>query len=207
MNSSSYPAGELGSLREILHCACRAVGGHVRAVVLAARSRAGGHGRAGAILALALTATGCAARQPPLPVPPRAAIVLSPADTATVVPPATEPIAGATQVLDGMVALAVTEGEATYYADLFNGRPTASGVIFSNDAPYAAHRTWPFGTVVRVINERNGREVILTVVDRGPHGQARTIIDVSRSAAEDLDFVRQGRTPVRVEVLQWGQGG
>lgn len=104
--------------------------------------------------------------------------------------------------------LASASGEATYYADMFEGRRTASGVVFSNDAMYAAHRTYPFGTVVRVTNLANGRDVVLTVVDRGPHGTSararRTIIDVSRSAARQLDFVRAGRTPVRVDVLEWG---
>ncbi|HSJ07677.1 MAG TPA: septal ring lytic transglycosylase RlpA family protein, partial [Longimicrobiales bacterium] len=104
--------------------------------------------------------------------------------------------------------LAVATGEATYYADRFNGRRTASGVIFRNSEYFAAHRTWPFGTVVRVTRVSNGRSVIVTVVDRGPNGsrenQRRTIIDVSRRAAEELGFVSAGRTPVQVEVLHWG---
>jgi rare lipoprotein A len=104
--------------------------------------------------------------------------------------------------------LASDYGEATYYADRFHGRRTASGVVFSNDEFFAAHRTWPFGTVLRVTNTANGRHVLVLVVDRGPHGssdrQRRTIIDLSRRAAQELDFIRQGRAPVRVDVLQWG---
>ncbi|HSJ05939.1 MAG TPA: septal ring lytic transglycosylase RlpA family protein [Longimicrobiales bacterium] len=104
--------------------------------------------------------------------------------------------------------LASYSGEATYYADRFHGRRTASGVVFSNDEYFAAHRTLPFGTVVRVTNTANGRHVHVLVVDRGPHGesdrQRRTIIDLSRRAASELDFIRQGRAPVRVDVLQWG---
>ena len=102
-------------------------------------------------------------------------------------------------------------GEATYYADLFEGRRTASGIVFRQSEPYAAHRTLPFGTVVRVTNLRNGRSIDLRVVDRGPWGshanRARTIIDVSRSAAETLGFIHHGRTPVRVEVLHRGPQG
>lgn len=102
-------------------------------------------------------------------------------------------------------------GEATYYADLFEGRRTASGVVFRQSEPYAAHRTLPFGTVVRVTNLRNGRSIDLQVVDRGPWGshanRARTIIDVSRSAAETLGFIHHGRTPVRVEILHRGPEG
>lgn len=106
------------------------------------------------------------------------------------------------------IVLAEANGTATYYADKFDGRRTASGIVFWNSEPYAAHRDYPFGTVVRVTNTRNGRTVTLEVVDRGPNGAAaiarNTIIDVSRSAAEELGFVRAGRVPVRVEVLSWG---
>ncbi|HSJ30873.1 MAG TPA: septal ring lytic transglycosylase RlpA family protein [Longimicrobiales bacterium] len=102
------------------------------------------------------------------------------------------------------------EGEATYYASKFDGRPAASGVVFRNSEPYAAHRSYPFGTVVRVTNLVNDRSVIVRVIDRGPHGTSarakRTIIDVSQSAARELDFIRAGRIPVRVEVLEWGTG-
>lgn len=98
------------------------------------------------------------------------------------------------------------EGEATYYASRFDGRRTASGIVFRNSEPWAAHRRYPFGTVVRVTNLRNGRSVVLRVVDRGPFGNARRIIDVSQSAARELDFMAAGHVPVRVEVLEWGSG-
>lgn len=103
---------------------------------------------------------------------------------------------------------AVLTGEATYYADKFEGRRTASGIAFRQAEMYAAHRTLPFGTVVRVTNIRNGRSTVVRIVDRGPWGSAakrrNTIIDLSRSAAERLDYIRAGRTPVRVEVMLWG---
>jgi rare lipoprotein A len=107
-------------------------------------------------------------------------------------------------------ALSTASGEATYYANKFDGRRTASGIVFRNSKPYAAHRKYPFGTVLRVTNQANQRSIVVTVVDRGPHGTSararRTIIDLSRSAAEQLGFVSAGRTPVRVEVLEWGDG-
>ena len=107
-------------------------------------------------------------------------------------------------------ALSTASGEATYYADKFDGRRTASGIVFRNSQPYAAHRTYPFGTLLRVTNEANRRWVIVRVVDRGPHGTSararRTIIDLSRSVAERLGFVRAGRAPVLVEVIEWGDG-
>ena len=94
-------------------------------------------------------------------------------------------------------------GFATYYAGLLDGRTTASGTVFDNDALLAAHPSYPFGTLVRVTNLRNGRSVIVTIVDRGPVRSARAsgvIIDLSRAAAEALDFIDAGRTRVRLEI-------
>jgi len=103
-------------------------------------------------------------------------------------------------------ALDVEEGQATFYADKFEGRRTASGRTFRQGEMVAAHRAFPFGTRLRVTNTRNGNEVEVTVVDRGPFGQGsmRPVIDLSRTAAEQLDFIGAGRTPVRIEVLEWG---
>lgn len=101
-------------------------------------------------------------------------------------------------------------GEATYYADKFEGRETASGTIFRQDDMVAAHRGFPFGTLLRVTNTRNNRSVQVRVVDRGPWGARaaarNTIIDLSRKAARQLGYIRQGRTPVRIDVLEWGPG-
>lgn len=106
--------------------------------------------------------------------------------------------------------LETVQGEATFYADRFEGRRTASGIPFRQNQMVAAHRGYPFGTILRVTNLRNERSVNVRVVDRGPFGATakarRTIIDLSRRAAERLGYVRQGRTPVRVEVLEWGRG-
>lgn len=136
------------------------------------------HIRAAVVVLVTLTAFGCASRT----TPPR-----SPSGSGG--------------------ALHVREGLASYYADWFNGRTTASGTIFSNDDLVAAHPSYPFGSVVRVVNLRNQRSIALRVVDRGPAPAivARgVIIDVSRAAAERLGFINAGRTRVRVEVLRWG---
>jgi rare lipoprotein A len=79
---------------------------------------------------------------------------------------------------------------------------TASGIRFDQNAMVAAHPTLPFGTVVRVTNLENGRSVNVRIVDRGPTPSARqtgVIIDLSRAAAESLDFIETGRSRVRVE--------
>jgi rare lipoprotein A len=101
------------------------------------------------------------------------------------------------------------EGLASYYSDWFNGRTTASGTVFDNDDLIAAHPTYPFGSLVRVVNLRNQRSINLRIVDRGPAPAIRArgvIIDVSRAAARHLGFITAGRTRVRVEVLDWGGG-
>jgi rare lipoprotein A len=96
---------------------------------------------------------------------------------------------------------------ASFYGPGFEGKPTASGIPFDKTAMVAAHPTYPFGTVVRVTNLANKRQVLVRVVDRGPAMRPRTegvVIDVSSGAASRLDFVRQGRTRVRLEVIRWG---
>ena len=103
--------------------------------------------------------------------------------------------------------LEVRQGLASYYGPGFEGKRTASGLLFDKTAMVAAHPTYPFGTVVRVTNLANNRRVDVRVVDRGPAKGPRSqgvVIDVSSGAAADLDFVRQGRTKVRLEVLHWG---
>ena len=91
-------------------------------------------------------------------------------------------------------------GLASYYAPRYHGARTASGRIQNDNALTAAHRTLPFGSRVRVTNLRNGSSVVVTVIDRGPFVRGR-IIDVSRHAARELGFLREGTARVRVEVL------
>ena len=99
----------------------------------------------------------------------------------------------------------VQEGLASYYAKILDGKRTASGVLFDNDALVAAHPTYPFGTLVRVTNLRNSQSVTVRVIDRGPVRAVRAkgvIIDVSRAAADALGFLTAGRTRVRLEVVR-----
>ena len=92
------------------------------------------------------------------------------------------------------------EGLASYYHNRFHGRKAASGYVHDNDDFVAAHRTLPFGTFVRVTNLKNMKSVIVSIMDRGPRRKSR-IIDVSKSAAEVLDFIKAGVTRVRIEVV------
>lgn len=104
--------------------------------------------------------------------------------------------------------LEVREGLASYYGPGFHGKATASGVPFDMHAMVAAHPTYPFGTIVRVINLATGRAVRVRILDRGPARApqaAGVLIDLSYGAAEALGFIRDGRARIRLEVLQWGR--
>jgi peptidoglycan lytic transglycosylase len=107
------------------------------------------------------------------------------------------------------VELRVLQGDATYLADFFHGRESASGEIFDQRKMVAAHRSLPFGSRVRVTNLKNGRSVSVRIVDRGPYGQnyrEGTIIDLSKAAAKQLRMLRDGQVRVRVVVLSIGDG-
>lgn len=97
------------------------------------------------------------------------------------------------------------QGKASFYADKFEGRPTASGEKYKHSKLTAAHKTLPFGTRVRVTNLANQKQVEVVINDRGPYVDDR-IIDLSKSAAESLGFVQQGLADVSVEVLDAGDG-
>ncbi|MGR2737304.1 septal ring lytic transglycosylase RlpA family protein [Billgrantia sp. Q4P2] len=89
------------------------------------------------------------------------------------------------------------QGQASFYADRYHGRRTASGEAHDRNALTAAHRSLPFGTRVRVTRLDNGRETVVRVNDRGPFIRGR-VIDLSRRAAEELDMVGQGVVNVRL---------
>ena len=87
-------------------------------------------------------------------------------------------------------------GVASWYGDVFQGRPTASGEIFDMDAVTGAHTTLPLPSIVEVTNLDNGRRLRVRVNDRGPFVGDR-IIDLSREAARELGYDRQGLARVR----------
>lgn len=99
----------------------------------------------------------------------------------------------------------VQTGKASYYADKFEGSPTASGEKYRGSKMTAAHKTLPFGTKIRVTNLANNVSVVLEVNDRGPFVEGR-ILDVSKAAAEKLGFFNQGIAEVKIEVVNAGNG-
>lgn len=88
----------------------------------------------------------------------------------------------------------------SYYNNKFNGRKTASGQIYNSKKYTCAHKTYPFGTLLKVKNLKNGKEVIVTVNDRGPHIKG-IILDLSYTAAKDLGIIKQGIAKVEINVI------
>ena len=92
-------------------------------------------------------------------------------------------------------------GLATYYSAKTHGRMMASGERYDKNGFFCAHKTLPFGTKLRVVNTKNGKEVVVTVKDRGPFAKGR-IVDLSNKAAEVLGMLSAGVVPVEVWVME-----
>ena len=95
-------------------------------------------------------------------------------------------------------------GYASYYGPNFQGKMTANGEIFNMYKLTAAHRYYPFGTIVKVTNLSNKKSVVVRINDRGPFKGGR-IIDLSYAAAKKIGMVKTGVTKVRIRVLKWGK--
>jgi rare lipoprotein A len=132
------------------------------------------------------------------PLAPDAANRTSPAKaTATAPISATDttalplPVSQEPQLLAGETPKEFEQGKASWYGPRFNGRRTASGERYNMNELTAAHKTLPFGTVVRVRSLVNGKEVDVRITDRGPFSRGR-VIDLSRAAAEAIGMLGLG---------------
>ena len=96
-------------------------------------------------------------------------------------------------------------GVSSFYGldDGFHGNLTANGETYDKDGLSAAHKTLPLNSIVKVTNTKNGRTVTLRINDRGPYIKGR-ILDCSYGAAIKLDFIEEGTTEVKIEVIKWG---
>jgi rare lipoprotein A (peptidoglycan hydrolase) len=106
--------------------------------------------------------------------------------------------------LPAPTAAIIGTGLASWYGAKHHGKRTASGEIFDQNKFTAAHRTLPWGSIVRLTNLDNGKSVEVRINDRGPFTKAR-IIDLSRAAARALGMVQSGVSPVRMELLSPGE--
>ena len=97
----------------------------------------------------------------------------------------------------------VITGVSSFYGTDFHGKLTANGEVFDMYGLTAAHKTLPLNTTVRVTNLANNKSLILRINDRGPYIKGR-ILDCSYGAAKKLDFIIQGTTKVRIEIIEVG---
>jgi rare lipoprotein A len=109
-------------------------------------------------------------------------------------------LAGAAFIPIQTLAADAEAGNVAYYGQKFAGRKTASGERFNPQALTMAHKTLPFGSLVKVTNEKNNRSVVVRVNDRGPTTEGR-VGDVSLAAARKLNMVRSGVVSAKLEVV------
>ena len=156
-----------------------------------------------ALCLASLVVIGCAGRGPIVSSPPSAPapqpepVPASPPVAQPSAPSASQPPTRSAPFVPGIY---VEQGVASWYGVPFNGRRAADGEIFDMNALVAAHRTLPFGSILRVTNLNNGRDVEVRVIDRGPFVGDR-ILDLARAAAVSLDMIGTGTAPVRIELL------
>lgn len=151
------------------------------------------------LLALLAACTSLPSTSPPTPLSSLTPSAIGAAPVARVTLKATpdglagddEPVGDDKYQLTGEAARQFERGQASWYGPRFHGRLTASGETYDMYALTAAHKTLPFGTVVRVRSKALGREVDVRINDRGPFAPGR-VIDVSRAAAEALGLVELG---------------
>jgi rare lipoprotein A len=96
----------------------------------------------------------------------------------------------------------IKSGMASWYGSVLQGHRTASGRRFDENELTAAHRTLPFGSQVKVTDLRNKRSVVVTITDRGVLFPER-VIDLSFAAAKELQMVKMGVDPVRLELISF----
>ncbi|MCM1345908.1 MAG: septal ring lytic transglycosylase RlpA family protein [Bacteroides sp.] len=94
----------------------------------------------------------------------------------------------------------IETGLATYYSARMHGHLMSDGSRYDKNGFTCAHRTFPFGTRLKVTNKKNGKTTIVRVADRGPFGK-KLIVDLSNAAAAQIDMLRDGVVPVEIEVL------
>ncbi len=95
---------------------------------------------------------------------------------------------------------AYEKGLASWYGKNFHGRKMANGAKYNMNAMTAAHPDLSFGTRVKVVNQKNGRSVVVRITDRGPYSGGR-IIDLSKEAARRLGFIGDGVAPVILYIV------
>lgn len=98
------------------------------------------------------------------------------------------------------------KGICVYYNDKFQGHVAASGEKYDKGGLTAAHRTLPFGTMVKVTNLENNKSVVVRVNDRGPQGGSKAkVIEITSRAAKEIDMIKKGKVQCQIEVIESGK--
>ncbi len=108
----------------------------------------------------------------------------------------------ATAVMVSLFGPYYETGIASWYGPGFDGNLTANGEVYDMNGISAAHKTLPFGTMVRVVDLETGRSIVVRINDRGPFVEGR-IIDLSRGAAEKLGMIERGIIDVGLRIVRW----
>ena len=107
----------------------------------------------------------------------------------------------AAQAQDSLQAVAPYQtGKATYYSPKMHGRRMASGKTYRKEGFTCAHRSLPFGTLLKVVNTQNGKATVVEVADRGPFRKG-VVVDISNAAAAALEMLRAGIVPVALYLV------
>jgi peptidoglycan lytic transglycosylase len=157
------------------------------------------------IIVCVIVLLGCARRRPvissaPPVINPEPAPEPTPEPAPTVPIPSPSVAQPPTRSAPSVASIYVEQGIASWYGVPFHGRRAANGEIFDMNTLVAAHRTLPFGSILRVTNLNNGRQIEVRVIDRGPFVGDR-VLDLARAAAIGLDMIGTGTAPVRIEML------
>lgn len=107
-------------------------------------------------------------------------------------------------LLISLPLLSQEDGYASWYGGKFNGRLTASGEVYDMEQLTAAHKTLPFGTIIKVTNQKNRKSILVRINDRGPFVEGR-VIDLSQAAAEAIEMVADGIAYVTLEIMQYSK--
>ncbi|MGF1696029.1 septal ring lytic transglycosylase RlpA family protein [Vibrio lamellibrachiae] len=91
-------------------------------------------------------------------------------------------------------------GQASWYGNKYHGKLTASGERYNMRAYTAAHKTLPFGTIVKVTNTANGKSVDVKINDRGPFVKGR-VIDLSQKSFGQIGNIKKGLAPIKIEII------
>jgi rare lipoprotein A len=153
-----------------------------------------------AISAVAVRAAESSLRATPVKPTLGAAMAINSAAVATTQPVLPAPAPANVVAAHNTHVINMMSGNASWYGSVLQGHRTASGVIFDEHQLTAAHRTLPFGTMVRVTDLRSHRSVIVKITDRGVLFSDRAI-DLSYAAASELGMVKDGVHPVRLTVV------